>query len=283
MFLDYWNGLPRVAVFATLSYFALVTLLRISAKRTLSKMNAFDLVVTVAIGDIIRELLRMGRISNPKRSIILLFRSCCLPVPNHSHSDSLETTSPSGDSKGFDPRRLFAAAVALLLIILVVAMYQWMTGTTAEQLARWGYAGVFLIMVVSGSSTFFPVPGQASVLASGALWNPVLVGIAAGLGNATGETIGYLVARAATSMFEQINRSQWVLMFRGWFERYGFFAILGIAMIPNPVFDIVGIVAATAAYPLRRFWIACALGNSVKYIGMAYFGKAASSLFGGLF
>lgn len=162
----------------------------------------------------------------------------------------------------------------------MAVLYQWVTGTSAEQLAGWGYAGVFLIMVVSGSSTLFPVPGQASVLASGAVWNPVLVGIAAGLGNATGETIGYLVARAATTAFEQINRSRWILLIHGWFERYGFFAILGIALIPNPIFDFVGIVAATAAYPLRRFWLACALGNSVKYTGMAYFGRAAESLFG---
>lgn len=203
-------------------------------------------------------------------------------MATHTTSDSSEQSDPPGGRKGFDPRRLYAAAAALLLILFAVALYQWTTGTSAEQLAGWGYAGVFFVMLVSGSSTFFPVPGQATVLASGALWNPVLVGIAAGLGNATGEMVGYLVARAATTMFEQINRSRWVLLFRSWFERYGFFAILAIASIPNPVFDIVGIVAATAAYPLRRFWIACALGNSAKYIGMAYFGKAAESLFGGL-
>ncbi|MGI5836144.1 MAG: YqaA family protein [Chloroflexota bacterium] len=199
------------------------------------------------------------------------------------HNDPSEKTNSLASSNGFDPRKLFAAVGALLLILFAVALYQWATGAAAKELAGWGYAGVFLIMMVSGSSTFFPVPGQATVLASGALWNPVLVGIAAGLGNATGETVGYLIAKAATTMFEQINRSRWVLLFRSWFERYGFFAILAIASIPNPLFDIVGIVAATAAYPLRRFWIACALGNSVKYIGMAYFAKAAGSLFGGAF
>ncbi len=43
-------GLVRVVVMAALSYAALVALLRISGKRTLTKMNAFDLVVTVALG-----------------------------------------------------------------------------------------------------------------------------------------------------------------------------------------------------------------------------------------
>lgn len=50
MFFDTWIGLLRVAVVGTLAYAALVALLRISGKRTLAKLNAFDLVVTVALG-----------------------------------------------------------------------------------------------------------------------------------------------------------------------------------------------------------------------------------------
>jgi uncharacterized membrane protein YcaP (DUF421 family) len=50
MFFDGWLGLLRVLVVGTTTYAALITLLRISGKRSLSKMNAFDLVVTVALG-----------------------------------------------------------------------------------------------------------------------------------------------------------------------------------------------------------------------------------------
>jgi len=50
MFFDSWAGLGRVVVVGVCAYAALVLLLRVSGKRTLSKMNAFDLVVTVALG-----------------------------------------------------------------------------------------------------------------------------------------------------------------------------------------------------------------------------------------
>lgn len=40
----------RILIVGTLAYLALVLMLRVSGKRTLSKLNAFDLVVTVAIG-----------------------------------------------------------------------------------------------------------------------------------------------------------------------------------------------------------------------------------------
>lgn len=50
MFFQNWTNLVRVCAVGTISYIGLVLLLRVSGKRTLSKMNAFDLVVTVALG-----------------------------------------------------------------------------------------------------------------------------------------------------------------------------------------------------------------------------------------
>jgi len=57
MFFDNWGGLARVIVVGVLAYVALVVLLRISGKRTLSKMNAFDFVVTVALGSTLATIL----------------------------------------------------------------------------------------------------------------------------------------------------------------------------------------------------------------------------------
>ena len=45
-----WSGVLRVLVVGTLAYAGLVVVLRITGKRTLSKMNAFDFIVTVALG-----------------------------------------------------------------------------------------------------------------------------------------------------------------------------------------------------------------------------------------
>lgn len=52
-----WSGLGRVIVVGTLAYVALVLILRISGRRTLSKMNAFDLVVTVALGSTLATII----------------------------------------------------------------------------------------------------------------------------------------------------------------------------------------------------------------------------------
>lgn len=50
MWFDSWQAIARVVLVGLSAYAALIVLLRISGKRTLSKLNAFDLVVTVALG-----------------------------------------------------------------------------------------------------------------------------------------------------------------------------------------------------------------------------------------
>jgi uncharacterized membrane protein YcaP (DUF421 family) len=50
MFFDTWADLGRLLVVSILAYTILILWLRISGKRTLSKWNAFDFVVTIALG-----------------------------------------------------------------------------------------------------------------------------------------------------------------------------------------------------------------------------------------
>ncbi len=50
MLFDGWMALGRVLIVGPLAYVALVLFLRVSGKRTLTKLNAFDFVVTVALG-----------------------------------------------------------------------------------------------------------------------------------------------------------------------------------------------------------------------------------------
>jgi uncharacterized membrane protein YcaP (DUF421 family) len=57
MFFAGWDSLLRIVIVGVLAYVALVVALRVSGKRTLSKMNAFDLIVTVALGSTLATVL----------------------------------------------------------------------------------------------------------------------------------------------------------------------------------------------------------------------------------
>lgn len=57
MFFDDWAGIWRTLLVGALAYAALIALVRVAGKRTLAKMNAFDLIVTVALGSTLATIL----------------------------------------------------------------------------------------------------------------------------------------------------------------------------------------------------------------------------------
>lgn len=57
MFFDSWTDILRTVVVGFLAYVTLVAMLRVTGKRTLAKMDAFDLIVTVALGSTLATVL----------------------------------------------------------------------------------------------------------------------------------------------------------------------------------------------------------------------------------
>jgi uncharacterized membrane protein YcaP (DUF421 family) len=57
MFFQDWSGIARTLIVGLGAYVGLVLVLRASGKRTLTKLNAFDLVVTVALGSTLATVL----------------------------------------------------------------------------------------------------------------------------------------------------------------------------------------------------------------------------------
>ncbi|MCS0669722.1 DUF421 domain-containing protein [Cytobacillus firmus] len=63
MFFSSWQDLWRVLSIGAMSYIFLILFLRLSGKRTLTKMNAFDLVVTVALGSTLATIFLNKQVS----------------------------------------------------------------------------------------------------------------------------------------------------------------------------------------------------------------------------
>jgi uncharacterized membrane protein YcaP (DUF421 family) len=65
------QDIVRTLIVGTLAYIVLVLFLRISGKRTLAKLNAFDLVVTVALGSTLSAILLQESISLAEGAVAL--------------------------------------------------------------------------------------------------------------------------------------------------------------------------------------------------------------------
>lgn len=153
-------------------------------------------------------------------------------------------------------KRLLALLLAVLITVVVVL--------SRERLAAYaglGYFGIFLITLLSSGTVVFPVPGLATVFAAGAIFNPILVGVMAGLGDAIGELTGYLAGYAGQEVVE--NQAVYT-RFKEWMKRNGTFTIILLSAIPNPFFDLAGIAAGALRFPVPRFFLSCLLGKSIK-------------------
>ena len=63
LFFNSWKDLGRILVLGVMGYISLVLLLRVSGNRTLSKLNAFDFVITIALGSTFGSLILNKSIS----------------------------------------------------------------------------------------------------------------------------------------------------------------------------------------------------------------------------
>lgn len=142
------------------------------------------------------------------------------------------------------------------------------------QFENLGYLGLFLINVFSNATVLIPLPSFIAVFIGGALWNPFLVGVISGLGNAVGELVGFFLGYGGRGIINHLEGSQktWFKKVEAWFRKSGFVTIFITSAIPLPFFDIVGIVSGTLNYPLWKFFIATALGRILRNIILAWSG-----------
>lgn len=167
-------------------------------------------------------------------------------------------------------RVLRAAALAFVLILTALLfLYR----DRASLLASYGYPGIFLLSVVTNATLILPMPGVAITFAAGAVFNPLWVGIIAGLGSTLGELTGYLAGFSGQGVVE---RTALYERLEAWTADHGQWAILVLAFVPNPVFDLAGAAAGALKMPLPQFLFFAAIGKSLKMVAFAYAGAQSA-------
>ncbi len=168
--------------------------------------------------------------------------------------------------RGWLKRNFIPLLTVLLVIAITVGIFLYRE--KIAELEGYGYLGAFLVSLVSNATIVLPVPGIIIVLALGATFAPVLVGLAAGIGAGMGEMTAYMVGISGRGLVE--NRKLYDRLV-GWLNKWGVLAVFVFALTPLP-FDLLGIVAGVLRFPFWKFFVACWLGKTVQNIIVAYAG-----------
>ena len=162
-----------------------------------------------------------------------------------------------------------ARIVALIFVIAITVYIIYMPEEQAEQLESYGYIGIFLISILANATVIIPAPGLVIVFSMGAKFAPLLVGIAAGLGATIGELSGYLAGFSGQAVIEDQKRYDQLV---GWMQKNGPLTIAVLAFIPNPLFDLAGMIAGALKMNVFRFLFFAFIGKVLKMILFAYAG-----------
>ncbi len=133
---------------------------------------------------------------------------------------------------------------------------------------RVGYPGVLFFSFIGSAGIVFTVPGLIAVCGAGGLeLNPIILGLLSGVGEAVGELSAYAIGFGGKGVIE---RRKLYHTLRRLIVRRGTVMLFVVSIIPNPFFDIVGIVAGGVNYPIRRFLIIVWAGKTIKGMAVAY-------------
>ena len=166
-------------------------------------------------------------------------------------------------------------AIALIAVIAITA-FLYIHRDQVSKLQALGYPGIFLVSLLSNATLILPVPGVLFTSAMGAIFNPFAVALVAGSGATIGEISGYLVGFSGQPVVEN---KVWYDRISGWMVKYGILTIFLLALIPNPLFDIAGMVAGALKMPIWRFLFWAWLGKCLKMLAFALGGASILGLF----
>lgn len=167
-------------------------------------------------------------------------------------------------------RRTTILRILSLLFVLAISLLIFIYRDQLKNAQAYGYPGILVLSFLANATLILPVPGILLTSLMGTVFNPFWVGVAAGTGAALGEVTGYMAGFSGQAVIE--NR-EWYDRITLWMKKYGDLTIFFLALIPNPFFDVGGIVAGALKMPLWRFLLWCWLGKMAKMILFALAGS----------
>ena len=136
-----------------------------------------------------------------------------------------------------------------------------------------GLFGLFVLSIVGNATLILPMPVVLTAFVGGGIYNPILVAFVIALGATIGELTGYLAGISAQEIIDEPKYKK----VRGWMDKHGLWAIFVLAAIPNPAFDLAGIVAGATKIPVKKYFGVTFAGKLIKFILIAFLGKIVTS------
>lgn len=181
-----------------------------------------------------------------------------------SNSDKSEKSPQT--KKSWLRRNWLALVMSTLVIAVTIALFVFKDEII--KLGNYGYLGTFFISLLTNATVILPMPSILLIFPLGATFNPLYIGLWAGIGGAIGEMTAYLAGYSGSGIW---RNNPGYLKAKVWLQKWGMLIIFIFSVSPMPI-DIMGLAAGNLRLPAWKFFVPCLPGKIIKYIGLAYAG-----------
>ena len=153
--------------------------------------------------------------------------------------------------------------ILFVVVIIALSVVIFLMRDKIGNVSDVGYLGLFLLCFLANSTVLLPAPSLMIAASCSLIMNPFWVALSAALGSTLGEFVGYVfgtITKDLSPKFQRLLdkltnkvRNQTVLVFI-------------LALLPLPLFDIVGIYSGGTKMNLIKFSVACFIGKFIKLL-----------------
>ena len=182
-----------------------------------------------------------------------------------------ETEAKKGSAKTAYILGIAGVIITLLMAMAVIYYWEWV-----RALEGYGYLGAFLISILGGATIIVPVPMLAVVFALGGVMKYTwLIGAVAGIGETLGALTIYMTGYGGgvalyRSKHGKIQAAYERLM--RLMERRGSITLFLLSAVLNPFFYPAALAAGALRFGVRRYFLICWAGKTIKGMTVAYVG-----------
>jgi len=153
--------------------------------------------------------------------------------------------------------------IIAFIFIVVISVLIFIFRSKLTDVGEIGYLGVFVLCFVANVTVLLPSPSLMIAASCALILNPVLVALCAAAGSSLGELTGYALGSVSEDLSPKFSKFLEKITKK---IHNDVLLVFLLALLPLPLFDLVGIYSGGTKMNLFKFLIVCFIGKFIKLL-----------------
>ena len=153
--------------------------------------------------------------------------------------------------------------VVFFILILALSVLIFVNRERITNVSNISYLGLLGLCFLANSTVLLPAPSLVIAASCATVMNPWLVAVFAAVGSSLGEFVGYAFGSVSKDISPRFKRILDALLSK---IKNGYFMVFLLALLPLPLFDVIGIYSGGTKMNPVIFFCLCFAGKFLKLL-----------------